>query len=165
LANVITYFRILFSAVLLFCPALSVPFYTLYLTAGFSDMLDGAVARRTGTASKLGARLDTVADFVFTLVCLIKLLPVMSIPGWLYIWIIVISLIKGINIVSGYVMQKRFVTVHTAANKAAGAFLFILPLIYSFVELKIPAVLACGVATFAAIQEGRLIRTGVQNGG
>ena len=44
MANVITYFRILFSAVLLFCPALSVPFYTLYLTAGFSDMLDGAVA-------------------------------------------------------------------------------------------------------------------------
>ncbi len=87
MANIITEIRIVLSAALLFRPALSPGFYALYIAAGFSDMIDGAVARRTGTASELGSRLDTIADIVFVLVCLIKLLPVLSVPIWLYIWI------------------------------------------------------------------------------
>ena len=113
MANVITCFRILVSFALLFFPVHSEPFNLLYLTAGISDMVDGMVARRTKNATEFGARLDTAADFVFVVICLIRLLPVMDIPTWLYIWTGVIALIKGINIVSGYVMQKRFVTVHT----------------------------------------------------
>ena len=38
-------------------------------------MFDGFVVRKTDTVSKFGARLDTIADFVFVIVCLIKLLP------------------------------------------------------------------------------------------
>ena len=106
MANIITCFRILISFALLFFPLHSVPFYSLYLTAGISDMVDGMVARRTKNATEFGARLDTAADFAFVVVCLIRLLPVMDIPTWLYVWTGVIALIKGINIVSGYVMQK-----------------------------------------------------------
>ena len=40
---------------LLCLPALSVPFAVLYLIAGLTDMLDGAIARKTGTVSKVGA--------------------------------------------------------------------------------------------------------------
>ena len=57
-------------------------------------MMDGAVARKTGIVSELGARLDTIADLVFTAVCLIKLLPVLDVPAWLYLWIAVIAIIK-----------------------------------------------------------------------
>lgn len=163
MANLITGFRILLSAALLFCPALSARFYALYLAAGFSDMIDGAVARKTGKADELGARLDTVADFVFAAVCLIKLLPVISLPSWLYVWIGAIAFIRGINIASGYVIRKRFVAMHTIANKATGALLFILPLTLSFMEVRHTAVIVCAVATFAAIQEGHLIRTGAQD--
>lgn len=38
-------------------------------------MMDGAVARKTGSVSKFGSKLDSVADFVFIVVCLIKILP------------------------------------------------------------------------------------------
>ena len=38
-------------------------------------MIDGAVARKTGTDSEFGAKLDTIADIVFTAVCMIKILP------------------------------------------------------------------------------------------
>ena len=55
-ANLITGTRILCSVALLFCPALSTSFYVLYLVAGLTDMIDGAVARMTGTAGKLGAK-------------------------------------------------------------------------------------------------------------
>ena len=90
MANFITCVRIVLSAALLFCPPLSPAFYALYLAAGFSDMIDGAVARKTGTVSELGSRLDTIADIVFTAVCLIRLLPVLEVPAWLYTWIAVI---------------------------------------------------------------------------
>ena len=160
MANNITGFRVTASLALLFFPAFSVPFYILYLTAGISDMVDGVVARRTNTASEFGARLDTAADFAFVIVCLIKLVPVIDIPTWLYVWAGVIALIKGINIISGFVMQKRFVAVHTVMNKLTGALLFILPLTVPLVEPRYTATVVCAIATFAAIQEGHLIRTG-----
>ena len=93
MANTITFFRIAASIVLLSCSVFSPAFYAFYIAAGLSDMLDGFVARKTDTVSKLGARLDTMADFVFVVVCLIKLLPVLRIPAWLYIWIGIIALI------------------------------------------------------------------------
>ena len=158
--NIITCFRILVSFALLFFPLHSVPFGLLYLTAGISDMVDGMVARRTNTTSGFGARLDTAADFVFVVICLIRLLPVMDIPTWLYIWTGVIALIKGINIVSGYVMKKRLVAVHTVMNKVTGALLFVLPLTIPLIEPSHSTIVVCAIATFAAIQEGHLIRTG-----
>ena len=160
MANTITFFRIAVSIVLLFSPAFSPAFYALYIAAGLSDMFDGFVARQTDTASKLGARLDTIADFVFVVVCLVKLLPVLSIPARLYVWIGMIALIKAVNIVSGFAVQKRFVAVHSVMNKVTGALLFLFPLTISAVGLKYSAVAVCAAATFAAIQEGHFIRTG-----
>ena len=62
--------------------------------------------------------------------------------------------------ISGYVMQKRFVALHTPMNKATGVLLFLLPLTLSLIELKYSAAPVCAVATFAAVQEGHFIRTG-----
>ena len=160
MANIITGLRILVSLALLFFPAFSAPFYILYLIAGVSDMVDGAVARRTNTATESGARLDTAADCAFVAACLVKLLPVIEMPVWLCVWTGAIALIKGINIVSGFVKQKRFVAVHTIANRVTGALLFVLPLALPLVELRYAATVVCAIATFAAIQEGHLIRTG-----
>ncbi len=160
MANTITFFRMAAGIVLLLCPVFSPAFYVFYIAAGLSDMLDGFVARKTDTVSKLGDRLDTIADFVFVVVCLVKLLPVMSIPAWLYIWIGIIALIKAINIISGFAVQKKLVAVHSVMNKVAGALLFLLPLTIPVVPLKCSAVFVCAAATFAAIQEGHFIRTG-----
>ena len=160
MANAISIIRIPASIALLFCRAFSPAFYVFYIAAGLSDMLDGFVARKTDTVSKLGTRLDTIADFVFVVVCLIKLLPILSVPAWLYGWIGIIALIKVVNIVSGFAVQKRFVAVHSVMNKATGALLFLLPLTIPAVPLKYSAIVVCAVATFAAIQEGHFIRTG-----
>ena len=132
----------------------------LYIIAGISDMIDGAVARKTGTVSDFGSKLDTAADFVLVVVCLIKLIPVIHVPTWLLIWIIAITLIKAVNLVSGYVMRKEIVVLHTAMDKVTGILLFILPLTLTFIDLKYSGAVVCTAATFAAIQEGHLIRTG-----
>ena len=159
MANAISIIRIPASIALLFCRAFSPAFYVFYIAAGLSDMLDGFVARKTDTVSKLGTRLDTIADFVFVVVCLIKLLPVLSVPAWLYAWIGIIALIKVVNIVSGFAVQKRFVAVHSVMNKATGALLFLLPLTIPVAPLNDSEVIVCAAATFAAIQEGHFIRT------
>ena len=159
-ANLITGTRILCSVALLFCTAFSLPFLVLYLAAGLTDMIDGSVARKTGTVSESGAKLDTTADFVFVAACLIKLLPMNPFPLWLWLWIGGIALIKAVNLLSGYIIQKRFVTMHTMMNKTTGILLFVLPLTVPIFALKYSAPLVCTAATFAAIQEGHYIRTG-----
>lgn len=159
MANIITFIRVLCSIAILFCQVFSAAFYSLYISAGLTDMIDGWVARKTNTASALGAKLDTIADIIFVVACLLKLLPVVEIPTWLYVWISIIVLIKIINIVSGYVVQKQFVAIHSLMNKVTGVLLFLLPLTFSFVELKYSAAVVCVFATFSAVQEGHFIRT------
>ena len=158
-ANIITGIRILCSIAILFCPVFSVAFYALYIIAGFTDIADGWVARKTNTFSEFGSKLDTIADFLFVVVCLFKLIPVLEIPTWLYVWIGIIALIKVINIVSGYVVQKQFVAIHSVMNKVTGILLFVLPLTISFIDAKYSTVVVCIIATFASVQEGHFIRT------
>ena len=160
MANLITGFRILCSIALLFFPVFLPVFYVLYIAAGVSDMIDGTVARKTGTASEFGSKLDTVADFVLVAVCLIKMIPALDIPKWLLIWIAAIALIKVINVVSGYAMHRKLVVAHTVMNKVTGVLLFILPLTLTIIDLKYSGPFVGLIATFAAVQEGHFIRTG-----
>lgn len=160
MANIITFVRVVCSAALLFCRAFSAPFYVLYMTAGFTDMIDGAMARKTGTAGEFGSKLDTAADLIFTAVCMIKLVPVLNIESWMFVSIGIIAVIKMINFVSGFVVQKKTVTVHSAMNKITGGLLFLLPLTAGSIDLRYSAAVVCAVAAFAAVQEGHYIRTG-----
>ena len=160
IANILTGCRIFGSILLLFFPAFSGAFYIIYLFCGFSDMIDGTIARKTNSTSKFGSQLDTIADLIFVVVSLFKLLPAIPIPGWLWIWFGTIAVIKISNIIWGYVSKKQFISLHTIMNKITGLLLFLLPLTISFVELKYTAIVVCSVATFSAIQEGCYIRKG-----
>ena len=160
MANALTICRIALSLALLIPAAFSPAFFALYALAGVTDMFDGYVARRTGTESGLGARLDSIADLVLVVVCLVKILPAIAVPMWLWIWVAAIVLVKMANAVSGLVVEKRLVMPHTTANKVAGLVVFLVPFAMPFVGITIPAIIACAVATFAAVQEGHFIRTG-----
>ena len=158
-ANILTSFRILGSILLLFFPVFSEAFYSVYLLCGFSDMIDGTIARKTNSASEFGAKMDTVADLVFVAVSLIRVLSIIHIPGWLWIWGGAIAIIKIGNITWGYVSKKHFISLHTIMNKLTGLLLFLLPLTLSFVELKYSSLVVCSIATFSAIQEAVYIAT------
>ena len=153
IANIITTSRIVLSLPLLFIPLTSAWFYALYLLCGLSDMIDGTVARKTKSASEFGARLDTVSDFVFMTVALIKFVPYLHIPIWLWIWIGVIAMMKLGNAAWGFVCTKKFVSPHTVLNKIAGLLLFLLPVTISFVDLTYTLPIVCTLATVAAIHE------------
>ena len=117
-------------------------------------MIDGTIARKTGAVSNFGANLDTVADFVFMAVCVVKLLPMIHISIWLWTWIAVIAIIKVINIVLGFIRRKKLVALHTVLNKTTGLLLFVLPLTLQFIVPTYSFGVVCTIATIAAIQEG-----------
>ena len=159
MANILTVIRIMCSLLILAFPAYSKLFYVFYLIGGFTDAIDGTVARKTGKETEFGAKFDTVADVIFVIVCFIKLLPIFNFATWMLIWIGIILAIKIINIVSGIIIQKKFVAVHSVLNKITGALLFALPLTIKIIDLKYSLIVVCTVATFAAIQENYHIRT------
>lgn len=120
-------------------------------------MIDGTIARKTNSNNEYGARLDTVADFIFITVSLIKFLPTLHIQIWLWIWISVIAILKFYNIIFVYVSGKQFIVLHTAMNKITGLLLFLLPLTLSFVEFKYSSIALCLIATISAIQETLIV--------
>ena len=163
IANIITGSRIVFSLSLLFIPLSSALFYALYLLCGFTDMIDGTVARKMGSTSDFGAKLDTVSDFVFMIVALIRFVPYLHISTWLWIWIGIIATIKICSASWGFVRTRKFVFPHTILNKATGFLLFLLPVTVSFIELTYTLPVVCAVATVAAIHEGCYVVKKKQN--
>ena len=160
IANIITISRILCSVCILFCPVFSTCFYIMYLFCGFTDMVDGTIARKTKSVSETGARLDTVADSVFVAVCFVKILPFMQFPAWLWAWIIAITAIKLGNAVWEWIRNKKLVSMHTTLNKATGFLLFLFPLTLGVIVPVYSAVIVCSLATVSAINEAYLTKKG-----
>jgi CDP-diacylglycerol--glycerol-3-phosphate 3-phosphatidyltransferase len=90
------------------------------------------------------------------------LIPVLAFPKWLWIWAGAIVVIKVINQISALVIYKKCVFPHTVANKVTGVLLFVGVPLTIFLESIVPMVITAVVATFAAIQEGHFIRTGLE---
>ena len=157
LPNVISALRLAGSFGLLFCDVAGWLFWALYALCGISDMVDGPLARNLQAESKTGAVLDSVADIVFVACCATRLLPVLEIPAWLWIWAGAIVIIKMVNQISALFVCKRFCFLHTVANKLTGLLLFLtVPALF---WSMIPIAIVAAMATFAAVQEGHFIRT------
>lgn len=142
---------------MLFVPTFSGAFYLLYAVAGISDMLDGFVARKMKSVSAFGAKLDSFADLIFIAVCLVKILPFLYIPLYLWVWIAVIAMIKSCNVATGFILHGRLVLPHMAANKFTGLLLFVSAFFLQWVSVVFVAAFLCVSATFAAIREGCFI--------
>ena len=159
IANYITISRIILSILLLATKAFSIPFYIIYIYCGISDMLDGLIARKSKIESELGARLDSVADIIFVIVSMIKIIPIMNLSKVIIIWLVLIILIKIVNVICSYIYYKKIVFPHTIANKITGLIIFITPFIIVNINPIIFETFICSIATFAAVQEGHYIRT------
>ncbi len=150
--NIITLLRMAGSFGLLLCDVTGAAFWIIYALCGISDIADGWLARKLKYVTKSGALLDSLADICFVACCIWKLLPILELPQWLWLWAGVIVVIKVVNQLSALVMHGRCSFPHTLANKVTGFLLFIaVPM--TFVSI-IPISIVAAVATFAAIQEG-----------
>ena len=158
IADLLTGTRIAAACLLLFIPAGSACFPTVYLCGGVSDMLDGPAARRFGVVGKHGALFDSIADLVFAAVCLIKLLPAADVGIFLLCLTGVIAILRVCNAIFAKVVLGKIVFFHTTTNRLAGGLLFLLPFAGKLVCFRALAALVCAVALFATVQEGCRIR-------
>ena len=156
--NILSASRIALCLPLLLVDAMTMPFWMLYVIAGTTDILDGFLARRWGVESKFGARLDSLADFLFVLAVGYKLFPWLKLPATLWMMIGLIAMMKASNAVSAYLVRQRIEFLHTKANKVTGFFLFIGMMTIGQSYFIPVAWIIASIALFAAIQEGHLIR-------
>ena len=152
-ANYVTTVRILCSFALLFCKVFSPVFFILYLTAGFSDVIDGEIARKRCTVSDFGAKYDTFADIVFAVICMVKIQPVLDVPYWVWLVIAIVALIKISNIIVHFCNHRELAAVHTRLNKLSGVLLFVFPFTVSFIDVKYSAGILCALTLTAAVHE------------
>ena len=161
MANVLTGIRILCGLLMLCFPAFSGWYYCFYLIGGFTDAIDGTVARKMGTVSDFGSKFDTAADFIFTLVVVIKIVHALYIPAWLLIWIAIIALIKIGCHLAGYIKYHEFKTVHSVLNKVCGGIVFIVPLFigeeFAWQAKAVVVIIICILTSITAIAEGMTI--------
>lgn len=156
IANSITFSRIVCAILLVFTIAFSKMFWILYLYGGFSDIIDGIVARVLKQQSNLGAKLDSIADATFLFVIVIVIAPTFVIPIWIWICIGSIALIRISAYGVGYLKYHTFSSLHTYANKATGALLFIVPVLYVLFGITVTAILL-GLLAFVSSCEEFLI--------
>jgi len=158
MANILTGIRILCALLILISPVFSKWYYFLYLLGGFTDAIDGTVARKTKKTSSFGSKFDTIADFVFTLSVSFKIIPLLSIPKWLLVWILIIAILKITFHIVGYIKYQKLKTVHSLLNKICGVIVFIIPLVirieYLWQNKIIIIILVCVFTFVASIYEG-----------
>ena len=70
-----------------------------------------------------------------------------------------IVVIKMVTLLFSYAYHRNKLFLHTIANKVTGAMIFLTPLALIWIPINYVLSVVCSVATFAAIQEGHLIRT------
>lgn len=153
LANIITSSRIAISFALLFTKAFSPWFYILYVYCGVSDMIDGTIARRTNSQSNFGEKLDSVSDICFFAASAIKVFPLIKGRKHLMLFVCAVLALKLASIICGAVKYKRLVMLHTVMNKIVGFLLFLLPLTFSFADIKYTGFSVCTFAAVSAADE------------
>lgn len=157
MANILTAIRIACGLLIAAFPAFTGWYYSFYLIGGITDAIDGTVARKQGKATSFGAKFDTVADFIFGLAVVIKLICNLTVPLWLILWCCFIALLKIANVIVGFARYHRYIAVHSRINKLTGIIVFLTPLFigvnFAWRVKALMMVFACVLASIAAVQE------------
>jgi CDP-diacylglycerol--glycerol-3-phosphate 3-phosphatidyltransferase len=155
LPNTITALRVLGTLCLLFLKPLTLGFFIVYSLTGLSDLLDGYIARKTNTASKLGAKLDSIADLFFYSVMLIKIFPILKeiLPRVIWIAVGAILALRICTYMIAAIKYHCFSALHTKLNKATGCLLFVVPYLLELWFFPVFCWVICIVAGIAAAEE------------
>ena len=100
----------------------------LFFVAGFSDALDGFIAKRYGYQSWIGGVLDPIADKTLIVVCFLALGSVGVVPLWLVLLVIVRDLVIVAGAASYYFLVERFEPEPTLVSKLNTLLLLVLVL-------------------------------------
>ena len=152
LANIVSFSRIIGAVVLFFQNDFSTLFLSVYVFCGFTDLIDGPIARKTKSTSTIGATLDTIGD-VATYLALTKILILKKmVPVWILIWILSAGVVfVGDAFISKHRFNKIYLP-HTYLGKIFGGVIFVLPLAIQVVPKEIWLSVICTIASIHAFE-------------
>lgn len=153
MANIITLIRASLAISLLFIRKYSPLFLILYSICGFTDILDGYIARKTRTESKFGAKLDTIADLLFFIITFITMFDILLKDIIFIVFIIIILLIRIISIIIVLKKYNKFAILHTYTNKLTGLLLFFIPYFIYLNNANIIVYIIGVIALISSIEE------------
>ncbi len=153
--NIITLVRIAGTIALVFIAPFTLVFYIIWTVCGVSDVLDGTVARILRKESKLGARLDSIADIMFYLLMLFKILPTLieKLPQWIWIIVAAIAATRIGAYLTAIIKFRRFSSLHSYLNKISAFLLFLVPYFISRQWFWIYCVVLCGIGLTSSVEE------------
>ena len=125
-ANVITFIRLCMAPIALavLLSGHDIPAAIIFGATAATDFLDGQIARRTHTVSKVGQLLDPAVDRLLMICAVLGLLIVGRLP----LWIVVVVLLRDLLLLAGgaWLLRKRRIRVPVVyAGKVATTFLFV----------------------------------------
>ena len=154
-ADTVTILRMVGTLCLAFVEPETLGFFAVYTITGLTDVLDGWLARKTGTASAFGARLDSIADLLFYGVLLLRLFPVLRQALPVSVWYVVtaVALVRMVAYAVAAVKYHRFASLHTWLNKLTGGAIFLLPYILAISTGVAYSWTVCALACAASLEE------------
>lgn len=125
-ANVISFIRLIMAFVSFFVLIYSsnIVASILFALTALTDFIDGQVARRTHTVSRLGQLLDPAVDRILMILGVVGLL----ILGWLPLWIVIVVIARDLLLLIGgaWLLRTYHIRVPVIyAGKVATTFLFV----------------------------------------
>lgn len=124
--NAITISRMLLSVLLLFLLDNRAAAFAVFILCGLSDVADGFIARRTGTKSTVGAKLDAAADlFMFGIITICLFIWSGEELKGLLPYLAAVVAIRLANMVIAAFKYHTFAIIHTWGNKITGIMVFV----------------------------------------
>jgi len=128
-------------------------FYTVYILCIATDLADGPIARKTNTASSMGALLDSIADVMVIIVALIVFIPILDFYFWMLALVGLVIGIRSIALIIGFAKYRTVTLLHTYANKGSGLCLALFPVWFGLFGLQAGFIFMAAGAVLAAIEE------------
>ncbi len=161
IANFVTFLRIPLALGMLFYPVFSFNYYVFFTLAGFTDAIDGPIARKLGTNGRKGAQIDSVADLTFFIIALAKMIPfaIKNLNNAAAALLIIVLALRLFCYISELVKFLRQLALHTNLYKATSVSMFIVIYLIPFIGISIPCIIGCTFALLAVIEEIIIIFT------
>ena len=153
--NMISALRIILSVLLIPLIPNRIGFIAIYITIGITDVLDGLIARKLGCESDFGAKLDSIADFIFYLILTVMFIKLYfsSLEVTHQFALIVIIFARLANMLLTKLKYKKVIFIHTLANKTSGVIVYLIPLVFLFAKNGIVIWIILIIVFIAAIEE------------
>ncbi len=134
-------------------------FLITYLLCGLSDIADGYIARHYHVETNLGAKLDSLADFIFWVVIFYVLIFRTDFKIDLFILSIsiIVAAVRLVNFIITRNKFKQWAMMHTLGNKLTGLALFLVLPLWVYFGL-VPYFLAI-IPLLSSLEEGVILLT------